>query len=442
MSALCGTPYDAWIARRTGSDPSRPLNLQTLRRYQLARLNDVLALARAHSPFYQRHLAAHAPRLDNLAQLERLPFTTPDDIRRHGLQMLCLSQRAISHAVTLETSGTTGPPKRLFFTEKEQARTLEIFAVSLSQIVRPGDAAAILLPAARPGGVGDLLCRAVLALDAVPVRFGLVSRLPEALEALRTHAVTCAVGVPVQLLALARYHAAHHKRPPLCLRHVLLCTDRASPPLREAIERVWNCHVITYYGMTESGFGGGMECPARCGYHLQEADFYIELIDPLTGLPVEEGRQGEITVTTLSRGGMPLIRYRTGDLSRFLPGACPCGSALRRLDIIPSRITESVRLGASGLLAMADLDAALFPLESVINVSARLIPDAPGNLLEIDLLTLDGSMPVQAAEEAVTGIAAVGDALRAGELRLRLTATPAGDTIAASAAKRRIVTNL
>lgn len=440
MSTLCGTPYDAWIARRMETDPELPPHLPALRRYQLARINDVLALARVHSPFYRRHLANHAHRLDSLEQLERLPFTTPDDLRHNALKMLCLSQRAISHAVTLETSGTTGPPKQLFFTEEEQKRTLEAFAVSMSQLVRPGDAVSILLPAGRPGGVGDLLCRAVRALGAVPVRPGLVSHLPDTLHALHARSVVCAVGVPVQLLALARYHAAHKKRPSLCLRNVLLCTDRASPPLRTAIERIWGCRVLTYYGMTEAGFGGGMECPARRGYHLQEADLYVELVDPRTEFPVAEGCQGEITVTTLSRSGMPLIRYRTGDLSRFLPGTCPCGSALRRLDVIQSRITESVRLGASGLLTMADLDAALFPLENVINVSARFLSDASGNLLDIGLLTLDTTLPAQAAEKAVTAVPAVRDAVRAGELRVRLTITPAGDSIAASAAKRRIIT--
>jgi phenylacetate-coenzyme A ligase PaaK-like adenylate-forming protein len=89
--------------------------------------------------------------------------------------------------------------------------------------------------------------------------------------------------------------------------------------------------------MTEMGLGGAMACEERVGYHPREADLIFEIIDPQTGGPLPEGEVGEVVFTTLTRAAMPLIRYRTGDLSRWIPGNCPCGSVLKRLDRIADR---------------------------------------------------------------------------------------------------------
>ncbi len=111
--------------------------------------------------------------------------------------------------------------------------------------------------------------------------------------------------------------------------------------LRSAMEASWGCRVLDHWGMTETCFGGGVECLSRCGYHLRELDLFIEILSPLTGMPVPEGELGEIVVTTLRREAMPLIRYRTGDAARWLEGPCPCGSPLRRLSPIEGRYVRS-----------------------------------------------------------------------------------------------------
>jgi phenylacetate-CoA ligase len=105
--------------------------------------------------------------------------------------------------------------------------------------------------------------------------------------------------------------------------------------------------VRNIYGMTEMVFGGAVQCEARSGYHMREADLYFEIVDPVRGHSVPDGEIGEIVFTTLTRIGMPLIRYRTGDLSRFIPEPCPCGSSLRRLDKIAGRIASAACLAGS-----------------------------------------------------------------------------------------------
>jgi phenylacetate-coenzyme A ligase PaaK-like adenylate-forming protein len=105
----------------------------------------------------------------------------------------------------------------------------------------------------------------------------------------------------------------------------------------ELIERAWGCEVFEHYGMTEMGLGGAMACEAHDGYHPREADLLFEIVDPRTGAPLPDGEYGEIVFTTLTRTAMPLVRYRTGDMSRFIPGPCPCGSVLKRLARVADR---------------------------------------------------------------------------------------------------------
>ena len=132
--------------------------------------------------------------------------------------------------------------------------------------------------------------------------------------------IDCLVGIPVQLLALAR-HPAAAMLPAGRLRSVLLSADYVPDAIVREISRVWGAAVFNHYGMTETGLGGGVECAHRCGCHLREADLYFEVIDPESGTLLLDGEPGELVVTTLTRKGMPLIRYRTGDLARL--SRCP-----------------------------------------------------------------------------------------------------------------------
>ena len=141
----------------------------------------------------------------------------------------------------------------------------------------------------------------------------------------------CLVGIPVQVLSLVR-HPKSARIPRGFIRSVLLSTDYVPESIVADIQRTWGCRVYQHYGMTEMGYGGGVECDAHDGYHLREADLFVEIVDPATGRALPDGVSGEVVVTTLTRRAMPLIRYRTGDMARFLPEYCPCGSTLRRLE--------------------------------------------------------------------------------------------------------------
>jgi phenylacetate-coenzyme A ligase PaaK-like adenylate-forming protein len=169
--------------------------------------------------------------------------------------------------------------------------------------------------------------------------------------------------------------------------------------------------------MTEMGLGGGVECQARRGYHLREADLYVEVVDPINGKMVSEGEYGEVVFTTLTRRGMPLIRYRTGDISRFIPGDCPCGTVLRTLEKVRGRISNRVDLGDGHYLTMADLDDALFPIDGVCNFTALLSSEGGINHLCVEVWGT-GETRVHAVQQAVEAIPEVRAARESGRLEV------------------------
>lgn len=155
------------------------------------------------------------------------------------------------------------------------------------------------------------------------------------------------------------------------IKSVLLSTDYVPSAIVSELGPAWGCQVYNHYGMTEMGGGGG-EYEAREGYHLREAGLYFEVIDPRTGEPLPDGETGELVFTTLTRKGMPLIRYLTGDVARLISEPCPCGSALRRLSIVNGRSDGRVDFGHGVVLTLPDMDEALFPLPGLLNYETRL----------------------------------------------------------------------
>jgi phenylacetate-coenzyme A ligase PaaK-like adenylate-forming protein len=398
-------------------------------------------LARGKSPFYRKRLADCPPEnLSSLEDLARFPFTTPEDIGENGLQFLCVSQSEIHRVVTLQTSGTTGEPKRLYFTRDDQELTVDFFHIGMSTLTEPGDRVLILLPFERPGSVGDLLATALQRLRARGIKHGPVRDVVQTLDVITNEQVNCLVGVPTQLLALARA-PAFRSNPVSTIKSVLFATDHAPDAIRKVLECTWDCQAYDHYGMTEMGLGGGVECQARRGYHLREADLYFEIVDPATGNPVEEGERGEVVFTTLTRRGMPLIRYRTGDISRFVPGRCPCGTILKTLERVKSRVRGYVDVGGGEYLTMADLDEALFPIEDLLNFSAMVTGEGGKDLLHINARMIEGAEEHTTSRilQALNGIPAIRCAREADKLSISCTAQPEDPSSMQGMAKRMIL---
>jgi phenylacetate-coenzyme A ligase PaaK-like adenylate-forming protein len=376
------TPLEPWIENK--------IDHADLVQYQLRKLNETVQLAATKSRFYRRHFAHIPIDVANLNDFAGLPFTTADDLRADPLSFICVSQDDIQRVVTLDdanfplatltTSGTTGQPKRLYFTHDDQELTIDFFHVGMSTFTAPGDRVLILLPGETPGSVGDLLAIGLQRLGAIPIKHGPVRDAAATLEVMRREKTNVVVGVPTHVLSLARYPGAL----PLQLKSVLLTTDHVPDALKQAVEERFACRVYNHYGMTEMGLGGGVECEARRGYHLREADLLFEIIDPTAGEALPDGEYGEVVFTTLTRRGMPLIRYRTGDVSRFVTGQCPCGTRLKTLERITYRLSGRMPVGTH-YLRMADLDEALFAIDGVLNFTATMVNESGRDCLQLDV---------------------------------------------------------
>jgi phenylacetate-coenzyme A ligase PaaK-like adenylate-forming protein len=186
----------------------------------------------------------------------------------------------------------------------------------------------------------------------------------------------------------------------------LLSTDYVPAAIVRGLERIWGCQVFNHYGATEMGLGGGVECEAHRGHHLREADMLFEIVNPETGEPVSDGEYGEVVFTTLTRCGMPLIRYRMGDRSRFIVGECPCGTKLRTLERVRGRFSGFVRVGDE-TLKLPDFDEALFPISGLLNfsVTVSVMRGDETLLVEAQMLTdADSTREVEKALESVSSI--------------------------------------
>jgi phenylacetate-coenzyme A ligase PaaK-like adenylate-forming protein len=433
------TPLEPWILDRVGYDPAGDKSpQQSIDRYQLTRLRATVDYVRANSPFYKERLAdLRGLDLKSLADIEKLPFTTADDLRQHELGLLCVSQAKVSRVVTLQSSGTTAARKRLHFTSADLELTTDFFHRGMSTLVKPGERVLILMPGDLPGSVGDQLVQALPRMGATGIVQGLVSDPAETLRRIHADRIDVLVGLPIQVLALARHPLATWVRGRL--KSILLSADYVPGALVKALKEIWDLPVFNHYGMTEMGLGGGVECDQLCGYHLREADFLWEVIDPESGRPLPPGKSGELVFTTLTREGMPLIRYRSGDRTRFLAEPCPCGSVLQRLGPIEGRYAGDLRLKGGGRLNIADLDEALFPIPELLNYHPFLTEAEHSEQLNLRLQLQGIETPVPAAviRLRLQLVPAIAMALAAGELEIG-SIEPGPMPIASGTIKRRI----
>jgi phenylacetate-coenzyme A ligase PaaK-like adenylate-forming protein len=431
------TPLESWIAGRLGT-PLRELTRHDIEQYQLKALQQTVAWARKHSSFYAHRFAKipnDLPR--SLGEISRFSFTSSEDIARHTSEFLCVSQDEISRVVTLHTSGTSGAPKRLFFTEADRESAQDFFAQGVAAMAVQGDRMLIALPGEREGSVGNQLTKGIARAGIIPILNGFSTDPAQTLARMEQEKATCIIGLPVQMLALFSSNNACTSSVLRQLRFIVLCSDHVPESL---VRRLWQrtgCEIFEHYGMTEMGLGGGVDCAAHMGYHLREADLYFEIVDPESGEPLPDGETGEIVFTTLHRTAMPLIRYRTGDLSRFLPGPCGCGTILKRLDKVRDRIDNFVSLGNSGSISISVLDEALFDIPGLLDFTATLTQSRPQHL-EITTYApgINSAQMAAKVRDALRTLPIICHACNSGELELNVIS--AQKPLSVTGAKRKI----
>lgn len=406
------TPLENWILQRTGiHERSR----QALEEYQIQQLASTLHYAKDNSRYYKKLLAqTDIDSIKSISGFHAVPFTYPEDIRKKPTDFLCVSEKEVKRIVTLNTSGTSGEEKRIYFTEGDLNQTIDFFQYGMNCLTDQSDRVLVLLPGKAYGSIGDLLKKA-LALSHIECIVHGVLRDPEEVEQIiMENGISCIVGIPMQILYFSRIKSEVFRK---FIKKVLLSTDYVPGVLVQELESRFHCTVFNHYGMTEMGYGGGVECQALTGYHLREGDLYFEIIDPATGKPATDGQYGEVVFTTFGRQAMPLIRYRTGDMARFSKNHCACGTFLRTMDKVIGRITNKVVFDNSEEMHLRELDEIILKYSEVLDYTAAF---SRTDTLEICLTLMKGELFEKLQEEIAERICAGWKT----DLKLRMTWKP------------------
>ena len=233
------TPLEAWIKTKIGLALGEPLTPEALAAYQAARLRGVFQYVLANSPFYRERLAGlpdgFPGRLEDLAQA---PFTTDADLRQRPLDLLCVSQGLASRVVTVPSPDPDVSPKRLFFTDDDLEMTADFFHHGMTTLTGPGSRVMIFMPGRTPGGIGDLLQKALSRLGAGGIVHGPVTDPALAVDHLIEARADCLVGFPAQMLGLCR-HPHGQKIPAGQIKSVLLSADFVPRAIVRELEEVW-----------------------------------------------------------------------------------------------------------------------------------------------------------------------------------------------------------
>ncbi len=310
---------------------------------QLERLRDTLGRV-ARNPAYRRHLGAVAPGdLTSLDDLRRLPFLTKERLRDgYPFEMACHGPEPIRRIQM--SSGTTGSPVVNPYTAADIDQWREVMARSLA--VAGVTARDVLLVTASfglfTGGFGFHFGAEALGAMVIPVGAGRTLLQLQLLRDLGATALAAIATYPLRMIEVAREEGFDFRS--TRLRVALLGSEPWSDALRARIETEMGVRTHDLIGMTETGGPGmGIECEARDGIHVWDDHYLPEIIDPATGRVLPDAERGELVVTTLTRQGLPLVRYRTRDVTRIRSRErCACGRTGVRLDRFHGRTDDMV----------------------------------------------------------------------------------------------------
>ena len=323
------------------------LSVSAIRDLQLKGLREMLQRCQ-QSEFYRKRFreAGVSPEdIRSLDDLRRLPFTTKEDLRENYPFGLCCVP--LRDCVRLHSSsGTTGNPTVVLHTRRD----LDDWATAVARCLwmvgsRPDD---VFQNSAGYGmftaGLGFQYGAEKVGMLTVPAAAGNTLRQIKFIKDFGTTVLHAIPSYASRIYEVMRQEGVDPVRDTR-LRVLCIGAEPHSEEQRRRIEE--NLHVKAYnsYGISEMmGPGVAFECPEQNGLHIWEDYFIVEIIDPVTLEPVPEGELGELVITTLKREAMPLVRYRTRDLTRFLPGECPCGRHHRRLARLQGRSDDMIIL--------------------------------------------------------------------------------------------------
>src|SRR5438094_3801171 len=319
------------------------LDRERLERLVLDRMRATLARLLVH-PAHARRLGGARPEdIQRLEDWERLPFLTKETLRDAYPFGLACGQEQGYRRIHM-SSGTTGNPILNPYSAADVAQWGEVVArCYVAAGVGPSDVIQITPSFGLfTGGFGFHSGAEWLGARVIPTGAGRTTLQLKLMRDLKATVVAAIATYPLRLLEAAREE--RFDLASLSLRVGIFGSEMWSDELRARIERELRIRTHDIIGMTETGGPGlGIDCAARGGIHVWEDHYHVEIVDPVTGAVVADGAEGELVVSTLTREGLPLVRYRTHDLTRVVSRArCDCGRTALRLDRLRGRTDDMV----------------------------------------------------------------------------------------------------
>jgi len=313
------------------------------------------AVARAlKSPWYADQLTGLDPvRIDSLEALRQIPFTTKEDLRSGmpvGFLAVPLDQVVRMHY----SSGTTGIATAIYHTADDLQHWAECVARGMLRVgvTRKDIFQNMMGYGLFTGGLGLHYPAELVGCLTIPAGAGNTSRQIEIMKTFGTTALHILPSYGLRLAHSCREAGVVPSRD-LNLRFAFIGAEPHSPQTRARLEEALDLKAYNVYGLSEMcGPGVAIECPAQEGLHLREDHYLAEIIDPNSGEPLPEGKEGELVLTTLTRQAMPLLRYRTRDITHIIAQPCPCGSQHRRIAPIVGRTDDMLIVRGTNVYPM------------------------------------------------------------------------------------------
>ena len=367
---------------------------EELRELQSERLRETVAYAYENVPFYREALdeAGVAPSdIEQIDDVRTLPFTTKEDFRDEypdGLFAVDDADIRRIHA----SSGTTGKPKIVAYTEDDLELWNEVMARSMDAAgLDPGETFQNAYGYGLfTGGLGFHGGAEAFGATVIPASGGNTQRQVELARDLESDAIGCTPSYALYFAETAVEMGVDPRELPLST--VLYGAEPCTEPMREEIEERLDATGIENYGLSELiGPGVAVEChEAQNGMHIWEDHFYPEVVDPHTGEVLPEGEEGELVLTSLTKEALPVLRYRTGDLTTLTTEECACGRTMVRMDGVTGRADDLIIVRGVNLYP-SQIEAVVLEFEAVAPYY-RIDLDREDNLdtLELTIELVEG----------------------------------------------------
>jgi phenylacetate-CoA ligase len=335
---------------------------------QFSRLKSIVVRAYDRVPLFRSRMSDRdltPDSITSLVDISLLPFTTKTDLRDtypFGLFASPMEEIVRLHA----SSGTTGKPIVVAYTQQDvdvwtsvMMRSFAACGLHHGDIIQNAYGYGLFT-----GGLGAHYGAEGLGATVIPISGGNTDRQIMVMKDFGVTAICCTPSYFLHMIERAAEMDIDIRDLPL--RVGVFGAEPWTPSMRKRIETLSGIRAIDIYGLSEIiGPGVAIECPEQNGLHIFEDHFYPEIIDPETGAVLPEGDEGELVLTTLSKHAMPMIRYRTRDITALLPGHCPCGRSLRRMRRIGRRSDDMLIIRGVNVFP-SQVEAALLDVEGTL----------------------------------------------------------------------------